>query len=116
MIRDYTVLYPTRLSSSPMISFVLPMLFYADIHTYIHTYIHVCCVLIVHACAVRLCPCTLANNWPTLNLSRDIHGEPCWDDTDRGKPKNSEKTCPIAGFVHHKSHMDRLGYEPIPPK
>jgi hypothetical protein len=33
----------------------------------------------------------------------------------RVKPKNSEKTCPIAAFIHHKPHMlcpDRRGGKP----
>jgi hypothetical protein len=34
----------------------------------------------------------------------------------RGKPKYSEKTCPSATFVHHKSHMTRPGFELGPPR
>jgi hypothetical protein len=32
--------------------------------------------------------------------------QPRWNDTDRGKPKNSEETLPQYQFVHYKSHMD----------
>jgi hypothetical protein len=38
-------------------------------------------------------------------------GERRWNDTDRGKPKNSEKNLPQCHSVHHESHMDRLGPE-----
>jgi hypothetical protein len=34
------------------------------------------------------------------------YGEPWWNDTDRRKPKNSEKNLSQFFFVHHKSHMD----------
>jgi hypothetical protein len=29
-----------------------------------------------------------------------------YNDTDRGKPNNSEKTCPVCHSVHHKSYVD----------
>jgi hypothetical protein len=34
------------------------------------------------------------------------YGEPWWNYTDRGKPKESEKTLPQCQFLHYKSHID----------
>jgi hypothetical protein len=34
------------------------------------------------------------------------YGELVWNDTDRGKPKNSERNLSQYHFFHHKSHMD----------
>jgi hypothetical protein len=42
-------------------------------------------------------------------------GERRWNDTDRGKSKNSEKDLSQYHFVHHKFHMDWHGREPEPP-
>jgi hypothetical protein len=39
-----------------------------------------------------------------------------WNETDRGKPMHSEKNLSQFHFVHHKSHMDRPGIEPGPPR
>ena len=39
-----------------------------------------------------------------------------WNEIDRGKPKNSEKNLFQCHFVYHKSHMDRPGIEPGPPR
>jgi hypothetical protein len=42
--------------------------------------------------------------------------EQWWNDSGRVKPKNSEKSLPQYHFVHQKSHMDRPGREPGPPR
>jgi hypothetical protein len=34
------------------------------------------------------------------------HGEPWWNNTDRGKMKNSEKNLSLYNFIHHKSLMN----------
>jgi len=41
-----------------------------------------------------------------------------WNDTDSGTQEYSgeRKTFHIAAFAHHKSHMDRPGIEPGPPR
>jgi hypothetical protein len=39
-----------------------------------------------------------------------------WNEIDRGKPKYSGKNLSQYDFVHHKSHMDRPGIEPGPPR
>jgi hypothetical protein len=38
--------------------------------------------------------------------------EHCWNDTDRGKPKYSEKTLSHCYFVHHKFHTQWPATEP----
>jgi hypothetical protein len=38
-----------------------------------------------------------------------------WHDTDRGKPKYSEKSLFHCHFVHHKSYKDLPGIEHWPP-
>jgi hypothetical protein len=35
---------------------------------------------------------------------------------DRENPKYSEKTCPSANVVNHKSHMNRSRFVPGPPR
>jgi hypothetical protein len=42
---------------------------------------------------------------------RNEYGEPRWNDTDKGQPKNSENTLSQSHSVHHKSHMDWPGCE-----
>jgi hypothetical protein len=39
-----------------------------------------------------------------------------WNETDRGKPKYSEKNLSQCHSVHHKSHMDWHGIETGPPQ
>jgi hypothetical protein len=39
-----------------------------------------------------------------------------WKETDRGKPKYSEKYLSQCHFAHHKSHMDEPGIENGPPR
>jgi hypothetical protein len=43
------------------------------------------------------------------------YGEARWNDTDRGKPKKSERNLSQWHFVHYRSHMDWTGHQPGPP-
>jgi hypothetical protein len=40
------------------------------------------------------------------NIWMKISMEHWWNDSDRGKPENSEKVLSLCQFVHHKPHMD----------
>jgi hypothetical protein len=44
--------------------------------------------------------------WSYVFQMIDEYGGQRWNDTDRGKPKNSEKNLSQYHFVHHKSCMD----------
>ena len=39
-----------------------------------------------------------------------------WNEIDRRKPKYSVKNLSHYHFFYHKSHMDRPGIEPVPPR
>jgi hypothetical protein len=39
-----------------------------------------------------------------------------WNEIDRGKPKYLERNLSQCHFVYHKSHIDRPGIEPGPPR
>jgi hypothetical protein len=44
------------------------------------------------------------------------YGEPQWNDTDRGKPKNLEKNLSQCDSIPNKSHMDWPWGDPGPPR
>jgi hypothetical protein len=45
-----------------------------------------------------------------------VNREMWWNDTDRGKPNDSEKNQPQCHFVHHKFHTYFPGFEPGSPR
>jgi hypothetical protein len=67
---------------------------------------------------VRLCLCgTPAANGPFVHPPNDtwVNTEQRWNDTDRGKPKDSEENLFQCRFVYSKPHIDFPGSEPGPP-
>jgi hypothetical protein len=60
-------------------------------------------------CVILLC-CQLLRSH-TLHMSMMVNW---WDDTERGKPKYSQKNLCRHHFVRHKSHIDWLGIEAVP--
>jgi hypothetical protein len=52
------------------------------------------------------------NDW--MNEWTNI--ERLWTDTDKGKPKYSEKNLSQFHFVHHKSQLALPGIKPRPPR
>jgi hypothetical protein len=47
--------------------------------------------VVVHTDGMSLCLWTAATSGPIVHPPDDEYGEPWWNDTDRGKTKNSEK-------------------------
>jgi hypothetical protein len=59
--------------------------------------------------------CTADSKGPITQMICEYR-ERRWNDTDRRKPKNLEKTLSECHFVHHKSLMDWPGSELWPPR
>jgi hypothetical protein len=76
--------------------------------------------LIFIAAVGRLCLCGTVPQTDPLPPPQMIHewiwSEQWWNDTDRWKPKNSEKHQPQCHFVHHESQSDWHGREPGPSR
>jgi hypothetical protein len=74
--------------------------------------------VVLHVDGARLCLWTAATNGPIVHPPGDIYEyeEPWWNDTDRGKPKNSDRNLSQFHFVHYKSHMDWTERERGPPR
>jgi hypothetical protein len=52
-----------------------------------------------------------------LFIAQIYEYEKAWyNDTDRGKPKISKVNLSQCRYVYHKSHIDCLGSEPVPPR
>jgi hypothetical protein len=63
--------------------------------------------------AVTLCLRTAATTGPVVHLSHYISKGPRWNDTGRGKQKNSGKeNLSQSQFVHHKFHLNLPEREP----
>jgi hypothetical protein len=70
-------------------------------------------------CCCYSCRCEIMSElWPPMCLlfipQIYEYGERLVNDTDMGKPKNSEKSLSQCHCVPHKSHMDWPGHEPSP--
>jgi hypothetical protein len=62
---------------------------------------------------VRLRLWTASTNGSIVHPPDNGYGERRWNDIDRIKPKNSKKNLSQSHFVHHKSHVDLPGREPV---
>jgi hypothetical protein len=64
-------------------------------------------VVVVYIDGVRLYLRIEVTNGPFVRRQMIYeYGEPWWNDIDRGKLKNSEKSLCQCHFVHHKSNVD----------
>jgi hypothetical protein len=60
-------------------------------HKYTRSQNSIMTIVVVHVDGARPHLWTAATNGRFVHLPGDEYGEPWWNDTDRGKPKNSEK-------------------------
>jgi hypothetical protein len=72
--------------------------------------------VVVHVDGVRQGLWTAATNGPIVHPWYIEYGQPWRNDTDRGKPRNSDKNLSQCHSVHHKSHMDWPGCESGSPR